>query len=843
MEPIQIEDLYRQRGQIHRLACALVGESDADDVVQEAMTAALARKSPPLHWGRWLTGVTRHISWRRTSERRGQRRRLERHAEDQGWATETETSPEELVAEVEAKNALERAVLDQDEPYRSVLLWRFYEDLSIEEISRRSGTPPSTTRTRLMRGLERLRARMSSERGPDWRLALAPLLMRRPAEVALPGTAAAAGVTLMSLATLKWTAALSGAAALLAFLPRVLQDDPDLARLAEPDLGRVELEDLAAPEPVTESLELEVREEVAVLPDEEVAVETAAAAAEPDARLVDRESGVALAGVQLDVEVHRTTGKFIFKRRKTYEATVLTDAEGRFTLPGPGSGAKEATEPDYCHARIAAERNGLYEISCVAAEEENGGRVLHPDVAFACRVKLPVGLSMEERAAAIFGLSLNEGNDMGQGLGIQLRPGAVTADELTILFPRLAMQRTWEEGKSVGTLKIATTAQGPAFTATFDSLPSLLDAPLEAVPSDSVLHAVRVVNATTGEPIGGVHVNVAPETSRMPYGPDGVSATTGDDGVAELIGVPASGAVVYLQKRGFERHEEPLTALAGGTSEIQLEPTAGLRSVDVTIRSARGEAPMLVWCVVTAADASGAAHEAVTPVKEGAGWSASFTLETIPSQRCTVEVQTPGSTYDLERHWFLEPQEDALTIDVGEARETIPVLVEAPEGLKYDFVMGVGPGRRGVSEHEGTEMVRMAPIDGTPVTWTLEAEGHVPLIGTEADWEVTEVDGRRVARIRGTFEPGWGRIVFANRLAPADDGRGGELPYHMRAELPLAGVVLLDGPEGRRVGSTNDRGLAVIQAGERPEAIWYRFEGETRRRKILGDEGTLEIRP
>ena len=46
------------------------------------------------------------------------------------------SSPDELVAEVEAKNALERAVLDLDEPYRSVLLWRYYEDVSIEEISR-----------------------------------------------------------------------------------------------------------------------------------------------------------------------------------------------------------------------------------------------------------------------------------------------------------------------------------------------------------------------------------------------------------------------------------------------------------------------------------------------------------------------------------------------------------------------------------------------------------------------------------------------------------------------------------------------------------------------------------
>ena len=51
MESIRIEDLYRERDQIRRLACALVGESDADDIVQEAMVAALSRRPRPCTGG------------------------------------------------------------------------------------------------------------------------------------------------------------------------------------------------------------------------------------------------------------------------------------------------------------------------------------------------------------------------------------------------------------------------------------------------------------------------------------------------------------------------------------------------------------------------------------------------------------------------------------------------------------------------------------------------------------------------------------------------------------------------------------------------------------------------
>ena len=38
----------------------------------------------------------------------------------------------------------------------------------------------------------------------------------------------------------------------------------------------------------------------------------------------------------------------------------------------------------------------------------------------------------------------------------------------------------WKEGKSVGTIAIATTPGGPSFSATFETLPSFGDDPLEA---------------------------------------------------------------------------------------------------------------------------------------------------------------------------------------------------------------------------------------------------------------------------------------------------------------------------------------------------------------------------
>ena len=78
-------------------------------------------------------------------------------------------------------------MLDLSEPYRSTLLLRFFEQLSAEEIARRTGVPPSTVRNRTKRALDSLRERFDREHAGDrraWALQLLP--------IAAPGVGATA---------------------------------------------------------------------------------------------------------------------------------------------------------------------------------------------------------------------------------------------------------------------------------------------------------------------------------------------------------------------------------------------------------------------------------------------------------------------------------------------------------------------------------------------------------------------------------------------------------------------------------------------------------------------------
>src|SRR5262245_2004586 len=80
------------------------------------------------------------------------------------------------------------SVLALEEPYRDVVLLRFFEDLPPREVARRLGVPTETVRTRTRRALDRLRERLDAEHGGDraaWSAALAPVAALPTVVVAL----------------------------------------------------------------------------------------------------------------------------------------------------------------------------------------------------------------------------------------------------------------------------------------------------------------------------------------------------------------------------------------------------------------------------------------------------------------------------------------------------------------------------------------------------------------------------------------------------------------------------------------------------------------------------------
>ncbi len=80
---------------------------------------------------------------------------------------------------------MQREIVDEvlalDEPYRSAILLRFFENLPPRAIAQRLDVPVTTVQCRLTRGLRRLRARLDDSRGDhrSWIALIAPLLESR----------------------------------------------------------------------------------------------------------------------------------------------------------------------------------------------------------------------------------------------------------------------------------------------------------------------------------------------------------------------------------------------------------------------------------------------------------------------------------------------------------------------------------------------------------------------------------------------------------------------------------------------------------------------------------------
>src|SRR5690349_21142237 len=148
---VPIERLLAQREWIRALARTLVrDEAGADDLEQQAWVEALDR--PPSHGTglrAWFATVLRRRARdaRRSAERRD--RREEAAARPEGGR-----STADLVAEAEAQRRVVDALLALEEPYREVLLLRFYEDLAPSDIALRQRIPRETVKTRLRRALE-----------------------------------------------------------------------------------------------------------------------------------------------------------------------------------------------------------------------------------------------------------------------------------------------------------------------------------------------------------------------------------------------------------------------------------------------------------------------------------------------------------------------------------------------------------------------------------------------------------------------------------------------------------------------------------------------------------------
>lgn len=198
------EDLTEHAGFLRRLAVRLLADaSAADDVVAEAWRVALEKPpSQKVSLRAWLGGVVRSLSRQRN---RSESRR--RNREEAAPPSTTPTlPPDELLEREESVRALVDAVFGLREPFRSVVLLRFYDDFTLKQIAARLDCPVDTARTRLKRAMAELRDRMDARHDGDRRSWCLGLVAAFRSEAQVAGVAGTIGGVLVMSTTLKLAA-------------------------------------------------------------------------------------------------------------------------------------------------------------------------------------------------------------------------------------------------------------------------------------------------------------------------------------------------------------------------------------------------------------------------------------------------------------------------------------------------------------------------------------------------------------------------------------------------------------------------------------------------------------
>lgn len=208
-----------ERAQLLALARHLVAQGDdAQDAVHDTVAAALEQQEPPRSPSAWLRQVLRNRV-------RGAHRRQEIVERSLKLVVEPDGSGDP-VAWLEHRrwlDALQDALDDLAEPYRGVVIRRFFEGMSPTEIAQADGDPPATIRWRIHEGLRRLRAHLDDRHGERaWCAAFLALPGVRT--MAIPSTVKIGGA-LAILAIAVSVFAVQSADAPEASTPRVASDE------------------------------------------------------------------------------------------------------------------------------------------------------------------------------------------------------------------------------------------------------------------------------------------------------------------------------------------------------------------------------------------------------------------------------------------------------------------------------------------------------------------------------------------------------------------------------------------------------------------------------------------
>jgi RNA polymerase sigma-70 factor (ECF subfamily) len=165
--PEAIEALVRRHwNDAYRVALLITHDQGAaEDLAQETILAGLGSLSsfdaerPFLPWLQRIA-VNKTLDWLRARQRRP-----ELVVEELGGLATTHDELADSIARTALPEELMEALGRLDQPFRTVVVLRYLLEYTPAEISELLSVPPVTIRTRLHRGLERLRADLTTRGG------------------------------------------------------------------------------------------------------------------------------------------------------------------------------------------------------------------------------------------------------------------------------------------------------------------------------------------------------------------------------------------------------------------------------------------------------------------------------------------------------------------------------------------------------------------------------------------------------------------------------------------------------------------------------------------------------
>jgi RNA polymerase sigma-70 factor, ECF subfamily len=160
--------IERYQHRLLRYLVFLTGNRElAEDIFQETWIRVMERGKQyngQAKFDTWLFAIARHlvIDWSRKKTATSLEALQEQYGNEHAFdVPATGPSPFDAVTSRENRESVHAALTRLDSLHREVLVLRFHEELSLEEIANITGAPLSTVKSRLYRGLAALKPAFS----------------------------------------------------------------------------------------------------------------------------------------------------------------------------------------------------------------------------------------------------------------------------------------------------------------------------------------------------------------------------------------------------------------------------------------------------------------------------------------------------------------------------------------------------------------------------------------------------------------------------------------------------------------------------------------------------------